>query len=41
MKNTAQKLTAAESHVALTTPSDPDWKLPDISLLNQKQEKAD
>lgn len=41
LKNTAQKLTTAESHEALTTASDPDWKLPPISLLDQKQDKAD
>lgn len=41
LKNTAQKLTAAESHEALTTVSDPDWQLPSINLLNQKQDKAD
>lgn len=41
LKNTAAKLTAAENHQALTTASDPDWKFPDVNLLNQKQEKAD
>ena len=41
LKNTAQKLTASESHEALTTASDPDWQLPAVSLLNQKQDKAD
>ncbi len=41
LKNTAQKLTPAESHEALTTPSDPDWKFPPITLLNNKQDKAD
>jgi DNA segregation ATPase FtsK/SpoIIIE, S-DNA-T family len=40
LKNTAQKLTAAESHEALTVPSDPDWKFPGFDLLNQKQDKA-
>ncbi len=40
-KNTAQKLTATESHEALTTTSDPDWKLPGVDLLDQKQDKAD
>lgn len=40
MKNSAVKLTSAESHAALTSRSDPDWKLPPISLLNQKQDKA-
>jgi len=41
LKNTAQKLTASENHEALTTPSDPDWKFPSVTLLNQKQDKAD
>lgn len=42
LKNTAQKLTAAEAaHEALTTISDPDWKFPGMELLNQKQDKAD
>lgn len=40
-KNTAQKLTPEESHSALITASDPDWKFPSIDLLNQKQDKAD
>lgn len=41
LKNTAQKLTPTEDHEALTTASDPDWKLPGVDLLNQKQDKAD
>lgn len=41
LKNTAQKLTPAENHQALTVASDPTWKLPGIELLNQKQDKAD
>ncbi|MCA9343257.1 DNA translocase FtsK, partial [Candidatus Saccharibacteria bacterium] len=41
IKNSAQKLSADENHEALTTASDPDWKLPSIDLLNQKQDKAD
>ena len=41
LKNTAQKLTASESHEALTTASDPNWQLPSVDLLNQKQDKAD
>jgi S-DNA-T family DNA segregation ATPase FtsK/SpoIIIE len=41
LRNTAQKLTASENHDALVTPSDPDWKIPSINLLNQKQDKAD
>lgn len=42
LKNTAQKkLSSEENHEALTTTSDPDWQLPSISLLNQKQDKAD
>lgn len=41
LKNTAQKLTPAEAHSALTTTSDPDWKFPGIDLLNQKHDKTD
>src|SRR5262249_46523965 len=41
LKDTAQKLTPAENHEALTAPSDPDWKFPSVELLNQKQDKAD
>lgn len=41
LKNTAQKLSDAESHEALTTATDPDWKFPALDLLNQKQDKAD
>lgn len=41
LKDTAQKLTANENHEALTLASDPNWKLPGIDLLNQKQDKAD
>lgn len=41
LKNTATKLSAKENHEALTTASDPDWQLPPINLLNQKQDKAD
>ena len=41
LKNTAQKLTTTENHEALTTASDPNWQFPSITLLNQKQDKAD
>lgn len=41
LRNTAQKLTAQESHSALTAASDPDWKFPGVELLDQKQDKAD
>jgi S-DNA-T family DNA segregation ATPase FtsK/SpoIIIE len=41
LKNTAEKLSINENHEALTTASDPDWKFPGVSLLNQKQDKAD
>ena len=41
LKNTAHALTKAESHEALTAASDPNWKLPSVDLLNQKQDKAD
>ncbi len=40
-RNSAQKLTTADNHVALTTASDPDWKFPEVNLLDQKQDKAD
>ncbi|HEX5744491.1 MAG TPA: DNA translocase FtsK 4TM domain-containing protein [Candidatus Saccharimonadales bacterium] len=42
LKNSVQKkLAANEDHSALTTTGDPDWKFPSVSLLNQKQDKAD
>ncbi|HUD06165.1 MAG TPA: DNA translocase FtsK 4TM domain-containing protein [Candidatus Saccharimonadales bacterium] len=41
LKNTAQKLSTSDSHDALTLASDPDWQFPTVSLLNQKQDKAD
>lgn len=40
-KNSAQKLTTSQTHTALTMATDPDWKFPSTSLLNQKQDKAD
>lgn len=40
-KNSAQKLTSAQTHMALTTATDPDWQFPGLDLLNQKQDKAD
>lgn len=40
-KNTASKLAPSEDHAALTVASDPDWKFPSLSLLSQKQDKAD
>lgn len=41
LKNTAQKLTPNENHEALTTTSDPNWQFPAVTLLDQKQDKAD
>ena len=41
LKNTAEKLSAEESHVALTTAGDPDWEFPAIDLLSKKQGGAD
>lgn len=41
LKNTAQKLSSAESHEALTVATDPDWQFPPLNLLIQKQDKAD
>lgn len=40
LKNTAQRLTNAQNHEALTTASDIDWEFPSVALLNQKQDKA-
>lgn len=40
-KNSATKLAVNEDHAALTAASDPNWKFPTVSLLNQKQDKAD
>ena len=40
MKNTATKMTINENHEALTVASDLNWKFPALSLLNQKQDKA-
>ncbi len=40
-RNSAEKLTPNENHQALTTASDPDWKLPSVDLLDRKQDKAD
>jgi S-DNA-T family DNA segregation ATPase FtsK/SpoIIIE len=41
LKNTAQNFSANDNHEALTTASDPNWQFPGVSLLNQKQDKAD
>jgi S-DNA-T family DNA segregation ATPase FtsK/SpoIIIE len=41
IRNTAQKLTPNEDHAALTIASDPDWQFPPLSLLSDKQDKAD
>ncbi|HSX16385.1 MAG TPA: DNA translocase FtsK 4TM domain-containing protein [Candidatus Saccharimonadales bacterium] len=41
LRNTAQKLAPQENHAALTAASDPDWKFPSVTLLDQKQDKAD
>ncbi|HSX16663.1 MAG TPA: DNA translocase FtsK 4TM domain-containing protein [Patescibacteria group bacterium] len=41
MKNSAEKLTPADDHEALTLASDPNWQLPALTLLDQKQDKAD
>lgn len=40
-KNTAAQLEPKENHAALTMASDPDWKLPGVDLLEQKQDRAD
>jgi len=41
LKNSAEKMPVADSHEALTAPSDPNWQFPGINLLDQKQDKAD
>lgn len=41
LKNSAQKMAPSETHEALTTASDPNWQFPSVTLLNQKQDKAD
>jgi S-DNA-T family DNA segregation ATPase FtsK/SpoIIIE len=41
LRNSAPKMTSAEDHTALITASDPNWQFPAVSLLNQKQDKAD
>jgi S-DNA-T family DNA segregation ATPase FtsK/SpoIIIE len=40
-KNTADRLNANDSHDALTIASDPNWQLPKVGLLDQRQDKAD
>ncbi len=41
LKNSAQSTSLDDMHEALTTTRDNQWKYPSISLLNQKQDKAD
>ncbi|HVO86298.1 MAG TPA: DNA translocase FtsK 4TM domain-containing protein [Candidatus Binatia bacterium] len=41
LRNTAQKLAPEQDHAALTVASDPDWEFPPLSLLSDKQDKAD
>ncbi|MBA3757852.1 DNA translocase FtsK [Candidatus Saccharibacteria bacterium] len=41
LRNTAQKLSSTEDHAALTVASDPNWQFPPLSLLSDKQDKAD
>ena len=41
LKNSAATLSAKENHEALTTSSDPEWKFPSVTLLDQRQDKAD
>lgn len=40
-RNSANKLSAAETHTALTTTNDTDWVFPGVDLLNRSQDKAD
>ena len=41
LKNTAEKMAPTDNHEALTIASDPNWQLPGVNLLDQKQDKAD
>ncbi len=41
LRNSAQPTSINDMHEALTTTRDNRWKYPSISLLNQKQDKAD
>lgn len=41
LKGSAEKLAPAEDHAALTLATDPNWQFPGLSLLDQKQDKAD
>jgi S-DNA-T family DNA segregation ATPase FtsK/SpoIIIE len=42
LKNSAEKMAPpAENQEALTIASDPNWKFPDVNLLDQRQDKAD
>jgi S-DNA-T family DNA segregation ATPase FtsK/SpoIIIE len=41
LRNTAEKMTPNQDHAALTTASDPDWQFPSLTLLSDKQDKAD
>ncbi len=40
IKTSISQAVLAEGRDALTTASDPDWQFPSLSLLNQKQDKA-
>lgn len=40
LRNTAKNLATEEDHEALTAISDPDYKFPPLSLLDQKQDRA-
>jgi hypothetical protein len=41
LRNSALKLSPDQDHAALTTARDPDWQFPPLSLLSNKQDKAD
>ncbi len=41
LRNSAEKLAPEQNHAALTAASDPDWQFPPLSLLSDKQDKAD
>ncbi|HPD98630.1 MAG TPA: DNA translocase FtsK 4TM domain-containing protein [Candidatus Saccharibacteria bacterium] len=40
-KNSVEPLTATENHAPLVMAADPNWKVPPLSLLSAKQDKAD
>jgi S-DNA-T family DNA segregation ATPase FtsK/SpoIIIE len=41
LRNSAEKLAPTQDHAALTIANDPKWQFPPLSLLSDKQDKAD